>query len=139
MKHQNNATFDLKSRKLDRDLEIGFPPFPLCSRAIPRVSIHLHLPYRSAKKSRGYYTKCLYPSHRHSQEYQREALALQPTCNFEKATLLVSISIVTFLVLYLTGQFVLRFWIQPRFLGMFVEYSRYNAHWASRIFHLCIF
>lgn len=29
----------------------------------------------------------LYPSHRHSQEYQREALALQPTCNFEKATL----------------------------------------------------
>lgn len=113
MKHQNNATFDLKSRKLDRDLEIGFPPFPLCSRAIPRVSIHLHLPYRSAKKSRGYYTKCLkhrgpcvirfqrriqsnriypintylYPSHRHSQEYQREALALQPTCNFEKAAL----------------------------------------------------
>lgn len=41
-----------------------------------------------------------------------------------KFYLLVSISIVTFLVLYLTGQFVLRFWIQPRFLGLFFRGKR---------------
>lgn len=41
-----------------------------------------------------------------------------------KFYLLVSISIVTFLVLYLTSQFVLRFWIQPRFLGLFFRGKR---------------